>query len=163
MTRLEKYKDILLPVDDIAYVEYRKQDKKTWSGHDYDEETGTFVRIRNGWFFNLVKISQKNVLDDFKKWYDETMSRIGQKGHTDEWVDEWHSFSSPPQQISQIIPEPEGGADVLSPAHCHTTTTSNGETVVTIFGGHSSTAPSYVKRDGTSCMSVQHDGMEHPL
>ena len=85
MTRLEKYKDILLPVDDIAYVEYRKPDKKTWTGHDYDEETGTFVRIRNGWFFNLVKISQKNVLDDFKKWYDETMKRIGKGEETGIW------------------------------------------------------------------------------
>ncbi len=88
MTRLEKYNDILIPVDDVAYVEYRKPDKKTWSGHDYDEETGTFVRIRNGYFFNMIKISKKNVLDDFKTWYDETMKRIG-KGEEKTGVWQW--------------------------------------------------------------------------
>lgn len=85
MTRLEKYKDILIPVDDVAYVEYRKPDKKTWSGHDYDEETGTFVRIRNGAFFNMIKISKKNVLEDFKTWYDETMKRIGKGDEIGNW------------------------------------------------------------------------------
>lgn len=92
MTRLEKYNNILLPVDDIVYAQYRKQDKKTWTGHDYDEESGTFVWIKNGWYFNMVKISKKNVLDDFKKWYDETMTRIGKGEETGTWT--W-TYTSP--------------------------------------------------------------------
>lgn len=157
MTRLERYKDILIPVDDVAYVEYRKPDKGAWD--EGESSKGTFVRLRNGYVYGTIRISKSNVLDDFKKWYDDTMVRIGQKGVAIEWGDSL----SYPQQIAQTAPEPDGGVDVLSPSYCHTTTTSNGETVVTILGGHSSAAPSYIKRNGTSHMMVQHDGIEHPL
>ena len=75
MTRLEKYKDVLIPVDDVAYVEYRKPDKSSWD--ESESAKGTYVRIRSGYAYGTIKISDKNVLDDFKKWYDETMNRIG--------------------------------------------------------------------------------------
>lgn len=158
MTRLEKYKNILIPVDDVSYVEYRKPKKNAWST-DEDDNAGTYVHVRDGYMYGSIRIGKKNLLDDFKKWYDDTMARIGQ-GVAVEWGDS----ISYPQQIAQTTSEPDGGVDVLLPTHCHTTTTSNGETVVTIFGGHSSAAPSYVKRDGTSRLTmVQHDGIEHPL
>lgn len=157
MTRLERYKDILIPVDDVAYVEYRKPDKNAWN--EDESSKGTFVRIRNGYVYGTIQISKSNVLDDFKKWYDDTMARIGQKSV----VVEWEDYPSYLPQITQTTSEPDGGVDVLSPTRCHTTTMSNGETVMTIFGGHESAAPSYVKRDGKSLTMVQHDGIEHPL
>lgn len=160
MTRLEEYKNVLIPVDEVAYVEYRKPDKDSWD--EGESSKGTYVRVRNEYGYGTIKISKSNVLDDFKKWYDETMARICSKGESREWGICGDSLAYP-QQIAQTTPEPDGGVDVLTPTHCHTTTTSNGETVVTIFGGHSSAAPSYVKRDGTSRVSVQHDGIEHPL
>lgn len=155
MTRLERYKNILIPVDDVAYAEYRKPDKGAWDKGESSK--GTFVRLRNGYVYDTIQISKSNVLDDFKKWYDETMARIGSKGESREWG----MYAAPlyyPWQIVQTAPESDGGVDVLSPTRCYTSTKSNGETVVSVFNGHSSAAPSYVKRDGTSRMMIQHDG-----
>ena len=114
MTRLEKYKNILIPVDDVAYAEYRKPEKGSW-----DEEGGTYVKVRNGGVFNPIKLSKKNVLDDFKKWYDETMARIGPgNGNSTGWF----TFGSTGEEPFDVSP-----------------------------------------RATWSTITVQHDGMEHPL
>ena len=85
MTRLEKYKNILIPVDDVAYVEYRKPKKNAWST-DGDDSAGTYVRVRDGYVYSSIRIGKKNLLDDFKKWYDETMARIGGGNNSNGWV-----------------------------------------------------------------------------
>jgi len=84
MTRLERYKDILIPVDDVSYVEYRKPKKNAWST-DGDDNAGTYVHVRDGYVYGSIKIGKKNLLDDFKKWYDETMKRIGKGEETGIW------------------------------------------------------------------------------
>lgn len=84
MTRLEKYKNILIPVDDVAYVEYRKPKKNAWST-DEDDSAGTYVRVRDGYVYSSIRIGKKNLLDDFKKWYDEMMKRIGKGDEIGNW------------------------------------------------------------------------------
>ena len=65
MTRLEKYRDALIPIDDISYVEYRNYP---------DAGGGTYVRVRQyDSFLGSIKIGEENLLDDFKAWYDGVM------------------------------------------------------------------------------------------
>lgn len=84
MTRLEKYRDALIPIDDVSYVEYRNYP---------DAKGGTYVRVRQyDSFLSSIKIGEENLLDDFKTWYDSIMknkeavgtANIGVKAH---WKD----------------------------------------------------------------------------
>ena len=69
-TRLERYKDFLLPVYDIAYVEYRHPNKDAILRDDVEGGTFVCIRIQNGIGTTKdIRISKGNVLSDFHKWY----------------------------------------------------------------------------------------------
>ena len=146
MSQLERYKDFLIPVDDVLYVEYRKKNDYTI---DPSKTVGTFVYVNvDSCFQRAIKISKKNVLDDFKAWYDQVMSRAVLKRKTSQSVENMPSVGTEPENGG-----PNETVD-LSPHHCHVQTLSDGQTVVTILNGPESTA--------RSC-TAQQDGSEHPF
>ena len=112
MERLEKFKDWLIPIDSVVYVEYRKSNKARLGLED-DDSAGTYVKVATGenGILSSIKIGNRNLLDEFKAWFDkfEDVLKMGDTGT-------WHfpmedyapkavvvPLSDPPQYTGETI------------------------------------------------------------
>lgn len=68
MSKFERFLNVLLPVSDIIYAEYRPRKTNIESSRlSYD--VGTFVHVKNGNVFSeTIKVSDDDVLESLLDW-----------------------------------------------------------------------------------------------
>ena len=149
MSRLEQYREFLIPVDDVMYVEYRKPNKKGFG--DNEREGGTYVWINmGGGASRNIKIGKKNLLEDFQKWHKQFV--VVDFSH---WV---VSSNDNPSTVywpnPPAVPVPLHDKNTPYCGPCFEYTTSDGKKHFLPLGDETTPSIPHV---------VEHDGMTHTL
>ena len=129
MARLEHYKDFLIPVNEVVYAEYRKPNKNALAEDEMEGGTYIWVKLDAG-MCKAVKIGKKNLLDDFQKWHKQFIDFSFKYDFNDIWQ---HGPICNP--FIQEVPVKSDGSDLVPPAYCSTTTSSDGLTQTIVING----------------------------